>query len=136
MTVFPYQTWLDALALGRQGGIIFPMATRQLIWEHSLRIEDADYSGSTFAAQVRAYPDSGTILATVTIGTVAYTGGNTVVPMTLAAGTGANSTGVLPADSDQDGVEYFPIDVLITTSGVTRRLIAGLLPVTGYVTLP
>jgi len=137
MTTLPHQTWQDGLAPAKKGPVILQAATRRLAWTTTIRVAGLDYSAAAFVGQVRASPDSGTILASFTFGTPVFADDETTVTMSLAAGTGANSTGVLPADADMDGMEYFPFDVLITPSGGTQeRFFAGLLPLSGYVTLP
>lgn len=128
-----YNTWLNSLAQQVKGPLILPAATRKLAYTHNLFLSGE--WDATIQAQVRAAPDSGTILAQFTIGTRSYVGGNTLFPISLAAGDGANSTGALPADTDMDGVEYFPFDILMTLGGVTDRLVGGILPVSGHVTL-
>lgn len=132
-----YTAWLQSLAAANKGPVTLPTATRKLAYSHVIALTGPDYSGATITGQVRSSPDSDTILAAFTIGTLAYSDGVTTVPISLAAGTGSNSTGVLPADSDLDGVEYFPFDFLMTPSGgAAERLFGGLLPVSGHITLP
>ena len=128
-----YTEWLNSLAQQNKGPLILPAATRELAYGNNLVLEGE--WDATIQAQVRAAPDSGTILAQFTIGTRAYVDGNTIFPISLAAGGGANSTGAFPADSDMDGVEYFPFDILMTLDGVTDRLVGGILPVSGHITL-
>lgn len=131
-----FQTWLTGLAAAKKGPVILDAATRNLAWSYIIRI-NGDYSGAAFIGQVRAAPDSDSVLVTFTIGTPDFADGVTTLTISLAAGTGANSTGALPADGDGDGMEYFPFDILITPSGaVQERLFGGLLPVSGHITLP
>lgn len=132
-----YTAWLQSLAAANKGPVILWPATRKLVYNHVIALTGPDYSGAAFAGQVRSAPDSDAILAAFSIGTITYSGGKTFVPISLAAGTGSNSTGVLPADSDLDGIEYFPFDFLMTPSGgAAERLFGGLLPVSGHITLP
>lgn len=131
-----YTAWLAALAAARKGPVTLPTATRKLAYSQVITL-NGDFSTAAITGQIRSAPDSDTILAAFTVGTLSFAGGLTSFTISLAAGTGANSTGVLPADSDMDGVEYFPFDILMTPSGgAAERLFGGLLPVSGHITLP
>lgn len=132
-----YTAWLQSLAAANKGPVTLPTATRKLQYSHIISLIGPDYSEATITGQIRSSPDSDTILATFTIGTLVHSGGVTSVPIFLPSGTSTNSTGSLPADSDLDGIEYFPFDFLMTPSGgAAERLFGGLLPVSGHITLP
>lgn len=132
-----YTAWLRSLAAAQKGPVALPTAVRQLPYRAVLAI-NADFSGATIVAQVKSSPGSPTSLADFTVSVSSFSGGVTIVSLSLAAGTGADSTGSLPADADMDGIEYFPFDILVTPDGIDEpeRLCGGLLPVSGFITLP
>ena len=126
-----FDTWLQQLAAAGKGGsalsaVDIPPATRGVAWSLPIALQ-GDWTGATIAASIRATPDAGSALATLTIGSASYDAGSGFTNWTasLASGTGANSTGVLPADTDGDGVETFPISFFITPSGGTQSLLFG-----------
>ena len=132
-----FDTWLQTLAAGSKGGsaISLPLATRGLKWEHDIEI-GGDWTGSTLEGSISAAPDAASALATVTVGSLTYDSGDDVTTwsVSLAAGTGSNSTGVLPTDTDGDGVEYLPIAFYMTPSGGSKELLFGAaFPLTGKV---
>lgn len=133
-----FETWLHELTLARKGGVRLSGIRRGSAWSQSIVIS-GDYSGATFRGSVKVAVDADDpALASMTFGTPTYSAetGKTTVTMSLAAGTGANSTGSLPSDSDGDGVEDFPFDVLMTPSGGTEELLfGGVLAVIGRVTV-
>lgn len=132
-TEFP--AWLAAL---KAAGLLIdnvPPATRGLKWEEPLEVE-GNWTTAAVEGSIRAAPDSDTVLATFTFGSPSYDSGTgfTTWLMSLASGNGANSTGVLPADADNDGTESFPFMVRLTPSGGAKdTLLGGLFPVMGYV---
>lgn len=133
MTTF--DTWLAALAAGMKGGnsVSLPLATRGLKWEHDIEIA-GNWTGAALEGSVSSAPDAASPLATITVGALAYDAGDDVTTWTvsLAAGTGANSTGVLPTDGDGDGVEYLPCAFYMTPSGGSKELLFGAaFPLTG-----
>lgn len=126
-----FDNWLQQLAAAGKGGsalteIDLPPATRGLAWTLPITLE-GDWTGATIAAAIRATPDASTALATLTMTSASYDSstGFTAWTASLASGTGANSTGALPADTDGNGVEYFPISFLITPSGGSQSLLFG-----------
>ena len=135
MTDKKWATWLGSLGTRLAN---LPPATRGLAMSHTLSYP-GNVTTATLAGSVKASPDSPTELAVFTIGAAAYDAGTnkTTWAFSLAAGSGANSTGALPADSDNDGLEFFPYDLLLTLSGQpTERIAGGLLPISGYITEP
>lgn len=131
----PFSEWLALLAQANKGPLILPPAIRQVAYNQQL-VFNGDLTSAGFAGQVKASPDSTSVLVSFVFGTSTLIGGKTYVPFGLNSGTGANSTGALPVDGDFDGVEAFPFDILMTFGGVTDRLVGGLLPLSGFITLP
>lgn len=133
-----WNVWLSELSRASKGGVRLVSARRGSAFSQAITLP-GDYSAASFRGEVRANPDaSGTALAAFTFTTPTYDAGTgkTSVSFSLAAGSGANSTGALPADGDFDGVEEFPFDILVTPSGGTEELLfGGVLPVVGRVTV-
>ena len=132
-----FDTWLQALAAGGKGGagIKLKTATRGLKWEDDIEIA-GNWSTATLEGSISASPDAASALATVTIGSPSYDSDDdvTVWTVSLAAGTGSDSTGILPSDTDGDGVEYLPIAFYLTPSGGSKELLFGAaFPLTGKV---
>lgn len=126
-----FDTWLQALAAAEKGGASLsddeiPTATRGEAFTYPIVME-GNWTGGTIAAAIRATPDAASALATLTVSAASYdsVAGMTSWTASLAAGTGANSTGSLPADTDGDGIEAFPISFFLTPSGGTRGLLFG-----------
>lgn len=119
-----FDTWLRELAAAGKGGsalttLDIPPATRGDAWSMPVQIE-GDYSAETLTATIRSAPDAGSALATVTISAASYDSGTGFTSWTasLASGTGSNSTGSLPADTDGSGEEKFPIAFNLTPFGL------------------
>lgn len=131
-----FDTWLRQLTAAGKGGFALPAATRGRKWAFALRLE-YNFTGATIRGQVRAAPDAaGAPLVTLVVSGPVYAAPYTTFTISLAAGSGANSTGILPADSDFDGLVELPLDVLLTPAGGDEELLFGaLLPVLGRVTL-
>lgn len=132
-----FDTWLQTLAAGGKGGsaISLKLATRGLAWEDSIELS-GDWSDATLEGSISAAPDAASALAAVTIGSPSYDSEAevTVWEVSLSSGTGSNSTGVLPSDTDGDGVEYLPIAFYLTPSGGSKELLFGAaFPLTGKV---
>lgn len=133
-----FDTWLQTLAAGGKGGsaIALPLATRGLKWEHPIQIT-GDWTGATLEGSVSASPDAASPAATFTVGALAYDAGDdvTVWMVSLAAGTGSNSTGILQSDTDGDGVEYLPCAFYLTPDGGGDKelLFGAAFPLTGKV---
>ena len=137
MITTTFDPWLQLLAAGGKGGsaITLPLAIRTLKWEHVL-VLDGNWADATLEGSISASPDAASALATVTIGTPAYDSATASTSWTviLAAGTGSNSTGSLPTDTDGDGVEYLPIAFYLTPDGGSKDMLFGAaLPLTGKV---
>lgn len=127
----PFDDWLQALAAAGKGGSALtaqdiPSATRGLPWSMPIVLQ-GNWTGATITAAIRAAPDAGSALATLTVTSASYNSstGYTTWTASLASGSGANSTGSLPADTDGNGVEMFPISFLMTPSGGTEFLLFG-----------
>lgn len=131
-----FQDWLNLLAIAKTGPYTLKPAVRGQLWTFSFSVP-GDLTTATLTGEVRSGPDSGTALAEFTIGTPAFNDGYTTWAISLAAGTGPNSTGSLPSDGDGNGTEYFPYDFLLKPSGGSAgRLFGGLLPLSGHITEP
>lgn len=135
-----FDDWLRQLAAAGKGGSALsltdiPPATRGNAWSMPVRFA-GDWSSAAITGTIRAAPDASSALATLsfTSGTFDSGTGYTTWTASLASGTGANSTGILPADTDGDGVEVFPMAVYLTPSGGTAELLwAGLFTLLGKV---
>jgi hypothetical protein len=67
------------------------------------------------------------------VGAPAFADGRTTWALSLTA----IQTAALPLEGDGSGVAEFPIDAVLTLSGGNaERLFGGIVPVSGYVTLP
>jgi len=126
-----FDEWLQQLAAAGKGGsalslIDLPPATRGLAWSLPILLQ-GDWTSGAIAAVIRATPDAASALATLTVSSASYDAvtGFTTWTASLASGTGSNSTGVLPADTDGNGIEAFPISFLITPSGGSQSLLFG-----------
>lgn len=131
----PFDGWLSQLAGSGKGGFTLPAASRTRKYTVGVQIP-GDFTGATMRAEVRAGPDAGgSALASFTVTGPVVAGGNSTFSLSLAAGSGANSTGVLPADAAGDGTVWLAVDVLLTPSGGTEELLFGAaLPLVGRIT--
>lgn len=132
-----FDTWLQTLAAGGKGGsaISLRLATRGLKWEESIEIS-GNWSTATLEGSISASPDATSPLATVFVGSPVYDAGDDVTTwaVSLLSGTGSNTTGSLPSDTDGDGVEYLPAAFYLTPSGGAKELLFGAaFPLTGKV---
>ena len=130
-----FDEWVRQLAAARKGPVTFPAASRGRAYATAITL-NGDWTGATLRAEARLYPDAGgaPIVTFGVTGPVVASGASTFT-LTLAAGSGANSTGAFPADADLDGVEQFAVDVLLTPDGGTEDLLfGGVLPLLGRVT--
>lgn len=127
----PWDTWLAALKAAGKGGVNLPQLTidRGLPYSKILSF-DADLSGDTITASLRASPDAADpVLVSFTVAVGAYTNGATEVTISLTKVQTSN-TSILPVDSDADGEERLVFDMLRNDA----RLIAGTIPIAGKVT--
>lgn len=122
-----WDEWLAALKAAGRGGAHLPQLTidRGLAYSKVIAFA-ADLSGDTITAALRASPDAASVLVDFTVAVGAYTGGTTEVTLSLTSA----QTAALPADSDLDGVEEFPFDLLRNGA----RLLAGTIKIAGKVT--
>lgn len=128
-----WDDWLRQLAAARKGPVTL-YASRGRAFETTITLA-ADYTGSTLRGQVRAAPDAASNLASFTVSGPTVAGGQTSFVISLAAGSGANSTGVLPQDSSGEGSISLPFDLLLTPSGENEELLfGGTLVVLGRIT--
>lgn len=126
-----FDEWLAVLAAGNKGGPdispgIIPAAVRGNAWVCPIELP-GDWSGVTIAGAIRVAPDAGAVLATFTVTSGTYSSGaqTTTFTASLASGTGTNSTGALPADTDGNGLAVFPAAFTITPSGGVAELLLG-----------
>jgi len=126
-----FDDWLQQLAAAGKGGAALagdeiPTATRGEAFSYPI-VMTGDWSGATIESAIRAAPDSASALVTLTVSGATYDSGTGKTSWTasLASGTGANSTGALPTDTDGNGVEAFPISFFITPSGGDKTLLFG-----------
>lgn len=122
-----FDTWLASLAASNKAASgTLPVATRGLKWETDIEY-DGSWADATLEGSISASPDAASPLVTITVGAAVYDAEYDVTtwPVSLAAGTGSNSTGILPTDTDGDGVEYLPIAFYITPSGGSKDLLFG-----------
>lgn len=118
-----WDAWLRELKRARKGGVRLHASRGR---KHELVINlPGDWTGATLRGEVRASPDAGSVLATYSVTGPVVGSGRSVFTCSLAAGTGSDSTGVLPPDSDMDGVAEFPVDLLLTPLGGTEELLLG-----------
>ncbi len=119
-----FDSWLRALSAAGKGPA--PLAaTRGRRFSDDIWLP-GDWTGATVAGQVRAAPDaSGSPLVTFTCPAPVVADGWSKFTLSLASGTGANSTGALPADGDGSGLASFPYDLTITPSGGVPELLLG-----------
>lgn len=126
MTTF--DTWLATLASA--GKLLpadqFPIATRGLAWSNPIELA-GNWTGATLTGSISAAPDAASALVAFTIGALSYnaTDDVTVWQASLASGTGSNSTGALPSDSNGDGVEALPCAFYLTPSGGANEMLFG-----------
>lgn len=130
-----FDIWMRALSAAQKGPVTLPGASRGRSYTTTVSI-DGDWAGATMRAEARLYPDApGDPIATFNVEGPVIEAGMSVFTLTLAAGTGSNSTGVFPADAALDGVTRFAVDVLLTVPGAEEDLLfGGVLPILGRVT--
>jgi hypothetical protein len=126
-----FDDWLRELAAAGKGGSALsdadiPAAIRGEYWPMQIQLS-GNWATATLEGSIRSAPDAASALATITIGSPTFdaAAGVTYWTASLASGTGSNSTGSLPADTDGSGEEKLPIAFYITPSGGTRSMLFG-----------
>lgn len=128
-----FTDWLNQLALDRKGPVRFSSITRGLPWFGNVVSYPGDVTTATLEMEIRAAPSAPIKLVDVTIGAPSFTGGRTVWALSLSA----VQTAALPLEGDGSGVADFAIDAVMTLSGSSpERLFGGIIPVSGFVTIP
>lgn len=124
-----FDTWLATLA--RAGKYVPPdgltPATRGLAWSAPIELA-GDWTGATLTGFIRSAPDAADPpMATFTVSALTYDAGDdvTVWTVSLASGSGTDSTGSLASDSDGDGVEALPCAFYLTPAGGDNELLFG-----------
>lgn len=125
----PFDDWLKAcLAAGRGGPEVVWYGTRGEAFPGAVIIA-GDWTTAAVAAVLKQMPDAAGVLVTFTVGAAALVtiAGATYTrfPVTLASGTAANSTGILPAAGATPGLVEFALIVWLTPAGGTRDLFLG-----------
>jgi hypothetical protein len=123
-----FKVWLDGLRrAGQLIEYILP-AYRELKWEEVIQL-GGDWTGAAMEGSVRALPGAGSPLVEFSFSgpVVATVEGETTSTwlVWLAAGSGANSTGVLPLGAAGNGVTEFPYMFRITPSGGDEAVLRG-----------
>lgn len=119
----PFDAWLRSLAAAGKGPLTL-YAARKVKFTLSVNLP-GNWTGAALRGKVKDAPDNAATLATFTVTGPVVVGAISTFTVSLAAGTAANSTGVLPADPDADGVTQFAYDLLLTPSGGTEELLVG-----------
>ena len=119
-----FDDWLRALAAGGKGPISLTGAMRGLAWSAPVELA-GDWTGAVLTGAMRSMPDAASVLADFTVSGPVVAGGTSTWTIGLAAGSGAGSTGALPADGDGDGVVYLPFTLILTPSGLDAELLLG-----------
>jgi hypothetical protein len=128
-----FTDWLNQLALDRKGPVRFKSITRGLPWSGDVVSYPGDVTTATLEMDIRAAPNAPSKLVDVTVGDPTLISGRTVWPLSLTAA----QTAALPMEDDGSGVAEFPIDAVLTLSGsAAQRLFGGIIPVSGFVTIP
>jgi len=128
-----FADWLAQLGRDRKGPVTFEAVTRGLPWVGTTVTFPGNVTTATLQMQIRAAPNSATVLEDVTIGTPSFADGKTTWALSMTAA----ETLALPGIENENGLAYLPTDVLLTLSGSSaQRLFGGILPVSGYITLP
>lgn len=131
-----WDDWLSTLRTAQKGPVTiategFPAATRGLAWATTVEIA-GDWTDATLEGSIRESPDAVTELATFAVSAPSVADGYTTFTASLASGSGANSTGVLPSDSDLNGVVELPMMFRLTPAGGDEdTLFGGLFTVLG-----
>lgn len=122
MTTF--DDWLRALKSAGKGPVDLPAAMRGLRWQEILSLP-GDLTGAVLEGAVRIEPDAADTLAEFIIAGPDVSNGTSTWVVSLNAGDGPDSTGILPVDGDADGVVQLPFAIKLTPSGGNRELLFG-----------
>lgn len=128
-----FDGWLRELAAANKGGFVtrLPDATRTLAWSTPV-VLPGDWTGAVLEGTISASPDAASALATFAVSGPVVAGGTSTFTISLASGTGANTTGSLPADGTGAGFIELPYMLRLTPSGgVKDTLFGGLFPLLG-----
>lgn len=126
-----FKPWLAANRAAGKGGVCLPQLqiVRGVEFEEAINIL-GDYSADEFDASLSMEPDpEGGPLVNFSLTVGSFAGGATPILLQLTA----EQTADLPEDADTDGVVWLAFDMLRTRGGVTRRFLAGVVPVSGKV---
>lgn len=120
-----FEPWLRRLAAAQLRVDSIPPAFRALKWQQPIEI-DGDWTGSTLEGSLSLEPN-GAPIATFAITGPVVAGGVSTWTASLAAGTGANSTGALftANDSDGDGIVDLAAMFRLTPSGGSKAVLMG-----------
>lgn len=120
-----FDTWLREIEAAKKLATDIKSAVRGEPWQMVIRFQ-GNWASGTLQGTISSAPD-GSTLATVSISSGSFDAGTgfTTWTVSLAGGSGSNSTGGLPVDFDGNGVEAFPIAFYLTPSGGTRELLMG-----------
>lgn len=118
MTTF--DEWLRGLGAAQKGPVTLPAASRGRVWNTSIALP-GDWTGATLRGEIRLDPDASPALVAFTVSGPSVGGGESLFSLSLTDA----QTSSLPSDSDGDGIEYFPFDLLLTPSGGDEELLFG-----------
>lgn len=124
MTTF--EDWLRRLAVAELLVENVPPAFRAIKWEQPVEIE-GNYTGAALEGSVSLAPNS-TPLAVFSFTGPVVAGGFSTWTASLAAGTGANSTGKLwtdAGDGDGNGLIELAMMLRLTPSGGSQDVLLG-----------
>lgn len=124
-----FDDWLQLAAAAGKGGSSLTLkdvrpAVRGDPWSMIVRLS-GNWLTATLTAAIRAAPDAATSIADLTVSSPSYdsAAGKTTWTLSLAGGTGANTTGSLPPDTDGDGREVFPLAATLQPAGGSPQLL-------------
>jgi len=128
-----FADWLAQLGRDSKGPVMFEAVTRGLAWTGTVVTYPGNVTTATLDMQIRAAPNSASVIEDVTIGAPVFADGKTTWALSMTAA----ETLALPGVENENGLAYFPVDVTLALSGSSaQRLFGGILPVSGYITLP
>ena len=128
-----FDPWLAQLAAAGKGPVTL-YAFRGRAFSQTITLS-GNWTGATMRGQIRLEPDAATSLAAFTVTGPVIVGDATQFTISLAAGSGANSTGVLPADAAGENYIELPFDLLMTPAGGAEdTLFGGVFTLVGRIT--